>query len=598
MASVGAPMISHDMPLGQRARLKYSLKLMSLTQLSAEQTSLGQEGNAKRVISWVRLTFWILTSIVGFVQAWAFRFVMYPDGNAYLDIASAYMRGDYRNAVSATWSPMMSWLIAAVLRTFHPRGSWESTVFHLLNFAGLLIALRCFEFFFGTFLDLLKKIAPASGETLLNTTSWWLLGYGLFFSTSIFVLTMEHTTPDVWVCVVSYLAIGLLLRIAIHPVGWGHYGALGLILGIGYLSKSFYFPLSLIFLACTCFSALGGIARNVLRAAAAFAIFAIVAGPFVFALSKSKHRFTTGDVGNMAFAMFLDPIPQINFWHGENNSGIPKHPSREILTTPRVFEFATPVDGSYPLTYDLCYWTEGVRPHFNVGGVLRIVRQSVGTLFLIFLTQAEFAVAFLILLLCKGRWYNSLNTLASIWPLWLAPLVACLAYSSVLAENRYLAPFLVFLWLGLFAVVFGTPSVASSRVATAVVLGTLLFTGAKTAKYLVSDSLKMRSERNVNWEVAEALGSMGLGPGDRVAVIASKAETHWARLAGVKIVVELPLGQDALFWAADSSTQKTVFAAFASTGSRMAVVKSPPPGAARRGGWLRLGETDYYAHGL
>ena len=577
---------------GHSAGRKASAFAMANAQSSFGNNSTYSESNLRLL----RIVVWLVTISAGFLQAWASRFVITPDGNSYLDVASTYLSGDYARAINGSLSPMFSWLIAAILQVFHPSGYWETPALHLLNLAGMLIALRCFEFFFIAFLALVKRSVPGNEEGLLTDGFWWLLGYGLFFSTSLFVLTMEPTTPDVWVCAASYLAVGLLLRISLGPLGGGPFAALGCVLGAAYLTKSFYFPLGFIFLVCAYFTG-RRFRKNTSRVVLAFLAFLLVAGPFIVALSKSKQRFTFGDIGKIGFAMFVNPIPQVAFWHGENQSGIPKHPTREILTAPRVFEFAEPVAGSYPPGYDLSYWTEGITPHFNFSGLFRILRQSLGTCFLILLTQEEFAVGFLILLLCKERWRDSLVKTAAIWPVWLGPLVACLAYACVLTENRYIAPFLVFLWLGLFVGVLYPPSAASQRAVIAVVLGVVAFTGIKAAKYLVSDLAKVHRQENADWETAKGLQAVGIKPSDTISVIASKQEVHWARLAGVKIVAELPFGQDYLFWAADSSAKERVFAAFASTGSCVVVVKNPPP-TARNEGWIQLGETDYYAYEL
>ena len=101
----------------------------------------------------------------------------------------------------------------------------------------------------------------------------------------------------------------------------------------------------------------------------------------------------------------------------------------------------------------------------------------------------------------------------------------------------------------------------------------------------------------MSWETAQALQKIGLKPGDRVAVIAAKGEGHWARLAKLKVVAELRWGQDGAFWAGGHATRERVFAAFAATGSRVVVVKEPPPSAANEG-WVQLGETPYYAYRL
>src|SRR5208283_3991645 len=178
---------------------------------SLPQSQWMESLDSRRAIPIIRVAVWTVTAIAGFVQAWSVRFTINPDGNSYLDIASAYLRGDYANAVNAYWSPMYSWLIAITLRILHASPYWETTLLHLVNFAGVLIALRCFEYFFVAFLEFVGRSRQPDEEQLLSAPGWWLLGYGLFVSTTLFVLSLEPANPDVWVCVVSYLAVGILL---------------------------------------------------------------------------------------------------------------------------------------------------------------------------------------------------------------------------------------------------------------------------------------------------------------------------------------------------------------------------------------------------
>jgi hypothetical protein len=546
--------------------------------------------------SLVRLFFWVLTTAVGFVQAWSLRFTITPDGNSYLDIATAYLRGDYAHAINAYWSPLFSWLIAVCLRLLNPPGYRETVLLHLLNFAGLLIALRCFEYFFEGFLDFFEQSRDPQYETAISGSLWWLLGYALFFSTSLFVLTMEPTTPDIWLCVFTYLAMGILLRIVVKPRNLAYFATFGFILGLAYLTKSFYFPLSFVFFISAIF-AMGFSAKNLGRGLLTVLAFGIVSGPFIHEISRQKHRLTFGDVGKIGYAECVTPIVQPQFWQGDAQTGVPKHPARKILSDPNVFEFATPIGGSHPLSYDLSYWMDGVTPHFKLRGQLRILRQSFGTFFTIFLIQIEFAAALLIFLLLHERRRELLSLLRRLWPLWLPSAVGCFAYSVVLVEPRYVAPFLVFLWLAGFAVVARQSPSLSKRVALAIVLGILCVTGIKITKYFASDVAAMAHQENVYWQVAQNLHRLGIQPGDKVAIIAANAVGHWARLAGVKIVAELPLGQDDIFWRADRPTQNRVYAAFASAGARVVLVKDPPPDVIRND-WHQLGDTRYFARFL
>src|SRR5690242_15526452 len=108
----------------------------------------------------VKTGFRLLAFVLGFFQTWASRFYIEPDGVNYLDIAQAYLRHDWTNALNAYWSPLYSWLLALVQWAFHPSPYWESTFLHLLNFVMFLFALAGFEFFFNRFLSLIKALGP------------------------------------------------------------------------------------------------------------------------------------------------------------------------------------------------------------------------------------------------------------------------------------------------------------------------------------------------------------------------------------------------------------------------------------------------------
>jgi hypothetical protein len=546
----------------------------------------------------LRAVMWFITISAGFLQAWAVRFWISPDGNNYLDVASAYLRRDWSHAVNAYWSPLFSWLLAFCLWIFRPSPYWESTLLHLLNLAGLLVALRSFEFLFHGFLRMQKQFAQADGaEEKLSDFEWWTLGYGLFLSTSLFVLTVTSTTPDIWVLALTCLIAGLVLRIWTQAGGWGLFAALGLALGCAYLTKTFYFPMTFIFLP-TAWLATGNSRKTLKQAALGFVVFALIAGPWIATLSRAKHRVTFGDVGKLNFAMMLDQIPQPFFWQGEDATGTPKHSVRQLLSKPRLFEFGAPVGGTYPPAYDTSYWMEGVRPHFSLRGLLRVLRQSAGTFFQIWMTQIEYGVAllfFLILAWRKPAWKLLLRKQTY---LWIPPLIGCAAYAIVHVEFRLVGPFIPLLWIAAFSCFLGAGLEIPRRIALALIFAVLAVTGLRVAKSMSSDLAAILSKpENLNWQVAEGLHVVGLHSGDRIACIALNAEVHWARLAGVTIVSEIPLGDGAIFWTADPETKRRVFQLFADTGAKAVVTKDAPLFAASEG-WIPLAKTGFYSHHL
>jgi len=546
----------------------------------------------------LRTLFWLITLSAGFLQVWAARFWISPDGNNYLDVASAYLRGDWTHAVNAYWSPLFSWLLALCLGLFRPSSRWESTLLHLLNFVALLLALRSFEFFFQAFLRAQKTLGwTGDAEEPLSDLGWWALGYGLFLSTSLYVLSVSATTPDMFVAVFTYLIAGLILRIWAQRGGWLLFAALGFTLGCAYLTKTFYFPMTFVFLP-TAWLATENPRKTLKQAVLGFAVFALVAGPWIAVLSRAKNRVTFGDVGKLNFAMMIDQIPQPFFWQGENNTGTPKHPVRQLLSKPRLYEYAVPVGGTYPPAYDTSYWMEGVRPHFGLRGFLRVLRQSAGTYFQTWLLQLEFSVAllfFLILACQKSGWSVSLSQQSY---LWIPPLVGCSAYAIVHVEFRLVAPFVLLLWVAAFSTLLGTSLQISRRVALALIFAVLAVTGLRVAKSMASDFAAILSRQvNVNWQVAEGLQVLGVNPGDKISGLSLTAEVHWARLAGVKIVSEIPLGDGNIFWMENPEGKRKVFQVFAATGAKVVVTKDPPLSAVNEG-WVPLAGTGFYAYRL
>jgi hypothetical protein len=96
-------------------------------------------------------------------------------------------------------------------------------------------------------------------------------------------------------------------------------------------------------------------------------------------------------------------------------------------------------------------------------------------------------------------------------------------------------------------------------------------------------------------EVAQALHSRGIQAGDNVALIGYGFDAFWARLAGVRIVAELPGTEAGSFWLGDESVRARVIEAFAETGAR-AIVAEDAPIEAVLPHWHRVSDTGYFIY--
>ncbi len=180
---------------------------------------------------------WVVAIIAGLVQSIAERFYIEPDGVNYLDIAYAYLRHDFHNAVNGYWSPLYSWLMALAIVVTHTPAYWESTVLHSLNFLIYLLSLVCFAFFFRELTMLTSEQHGIIETKSLPRLAWNLFGYSLFVYASLELIRLGTDTPDMLVSTACFLATGILLRMRRGVTGWSAYVALGGVLALGYLAK-------------------------------------------------------------------------------------------------------------------------------------------------------------------------------------------------------------------------------------------------------------------------------------------------------------------------------------------------------------------------
>ncbi|HEY0098831.1 MAG TPA: hypothetical protein VGB76_07745, partial [Pyrinomonadaceae bacterium] len=328
---------------------------------------------------------WLVAAALGFLQAWGRRHnsndglaYMGADGISYLDIGDAYWRGDWQAAINAMWSPFYSWLTGLALRLIQPTPYWEFTVVQLLNFSIYLFALFAFALFLrelerfrdsrtkeAAHFDALTSDADAqaidgdaqNGSHTLPAWAWLAFAYALFVWTSLSMNRVARTSPDVLVSALVFNASALLLRIRMRRAGWLTFALFGLTLGVGYLSKTFMFPLAFVFLAVSLFAG-GNVRRAVPRVALALFVFLAVSAPFVVALSRAKHRLTIGDTARLNYAWHVNRTTPFIHWQGDaaGATGTPTHPTRKLFDSPAVYEFAAPVSGTYPPWYDPTYW--------------------------------------------------------------------------------------------------------------------------------------------------------------------------------------------------------------------------------------------------
>ena len=550
--------------------------------------------------------FWLLAILLGFFHTWAdHHYLVNADAMSYLDIAEAYLRRDWNTAVNAYWSPLYSWLIGFALLVIKPSPYWKFAVLHLVNFGMYLFAMGCFSF-------LIRQIVRTqriqrTEQGLVTVPDWALLalGYSLFIWSSLFLVRVPLESPDMLVAAFVYLATGILIRIRRDPSRWAAFVALGVVLGFGFLAKSVMLPLTGVFLIGCVFAA-GNLRRALPRVALAGVFFVLVAGPFVFAMSRANGSLTAGRTGKLNYLWTINRVINTH-WQGEEpGSGTPAHATRKIFDDPPAFEFAEPIGGTYPVWYDPTYWYEGSVSHFDLREQLKVVAKGVSSYYQLFQEwglQYGLAVALISFYVVSRRARRLIYDLKDQWAMLLPAIGGLGLYALVNVQGRYVASFIVLLWLGLFAAVRlpHTPDYERlMKVIMAVLAGSIIVTtvASSTRETAVTLRQLVRGEdpaAHEQWQVAEGLRELGLASSDKVAFIGRSTRGFWAHLLQLRIVAEIRRDKISNFWEADANRKSQVINAFATTGVKAVIAEKPPAGT-DLSNWRQIRQTDYYVY--
>lgn len=559
----------------------------------------------------LEIAFWLTALVLGFFHLWAdHHYLRNSDAMSYLDIADAYLRGDWQSAVNAYWSPLYSWLLALGFFITKPSAYWKFTIVHVVNFGIYLFALGCFSFLIRQTLSRRESLRTELLTARLMTLPDWAvlgLGYSLFIWSSLFLVTVSLESPDMLVASFVYLACGILLRIRLRPASWWPFILLGIVLGLGYLSKSVMLPIGLVFTFAGVL-AVGNLRQALPRISLTVVLMLLIAAPFVVALSRSKGRFTTGESGRLNYLWAINRIRYFHWQGQEPGSGAPKHPTRQIFDAPPAFEFGEPVAGTYPVWYDPTYWYEGAVSHFDVRQHLRVSVEAVKSYYDLFnrwgLQYGLFlSIASLFLMRRpKRRLLRDLNQVRCL----LIPAIAGLGlYTLVNVQGRYVASFVVLFWLALLLAVRLDRSVAAAKFIKSislVLIASMMLTsvGSSSQEAVLTIRQLVTGEdpsKHEQWQVADGLRELGMVPHDKVAFIGDSFRAFWAHLNGLRVIAEVRKDKVASYWAADPKVRAEVIKAFAGAGAKAVVVGYPPPGY-DLSGWQKIRHTNYYVYML
>jgi hypothetical protein len=327
--------------------------------------------------------------------------------------------------------------------------------------------------------------------------------------------------------------------------------------------------------------------------------------PYIALISQAAGELTFGQAGAITYVRYVNGVSYPH-WQGEPaGNGTPIHPSRQIFDKPPIYEFGTPIGGTYPISLNPVYWYEGAVTHFDARQQGRLLLASLLFYFDLFFHQLGILLlGILSLYLLRQNWSFSLASIVPDWGLALVAAAALALYALVLVEGRYVGVFVALLGANLLANV----RIGETRVGKRLMMGMSIVMIGFMLLNLLAFNLAGYSDLTQNnsvahsavppsWpgEVAETLYQLGIQPGDSVGVIGYAFDSFWARLARVRITAEM-LDKDAeAFWAGDASLKAEVTEVFADAGVT-AVVAEYVPEYASLPGWHQVGNSNFYIY--
>jgi hypothetical protein len=537
-------------------------------------------------------------------QSWIF-----PDSTSYLDMAAGAVRDSPAVLLkNAYWSPAYPAVLALAMTVARPPIALEVPAMYIVHWLIFVFATASFSLLLGTFLQCLRRSSwpeLASDGALIK--SFVCFAYAFFLLANM-NQTLWYLTPDMLLQGLVYLSAAFALRLFLPGSSWKHSAALGLALGLGYWTKAAMFPVAILLLALLFVTPPGdGWQRR--HSAIALVCFGLVTAPLVLSLSHEKHRFTIGDSGKLNYAWFVGGIPVFSGWNRQpSENGTPVHAPRRVNEAPLILEFRAPVSGTQPLWYDPSYWWEGLRVPLSVqrqlAGLFRPFTQA-HSMQAVFLALAA-ALAPLCLFSSRVRGVIRGGGIQN-WVLIVWPAAACLMYSLVLFNFRYIAPYLVLIGLGA-AALFLQPLRSAIRTRALFAAALLLaVVGAVRLRPVVQAAFRPdaggpltreegRDNQRSSAAVAQELARLGIRPGDEISVRGHSLDCYYARLAGVRIVAQIWEDPEQMA-GLDAPQVRQVLSQLRRIGVK-ALVSRSRPGFVNDEGWTAIPRTDVFVRML
>ncbi|WP_158942632.1 hypothetical protein [Granulicella sp. S190] len=520
-----------------------------------------------------RLPYWLrrlwpvycfLAVLVTFGYAHYDPYQLDGDAVAYMDIGDLIRSHQWHGIINGYWNPLYPAALALGHILFHSTRYTELHAYYMVNFVIFLMEMLAIVAFTDSLVRLREHLEAATigpASFLLDRYTLRYLGLGLLVFSTQRELSMGKVRPDA--LLQAFLLLGLSALLRYLATSHLRYTALmGISLGLAYLTKSFAFLFTLLcILALVLFRRFWqrqSFASITAAGLLALLCFAIVAGPYIAALSRQKGRFDFGDSGTLNYAWFVAGTEKMHLQQDQTSlfgaSEVHlKHPEKLLLQSPPVFSYSQLPYGTYPDWFDNSFWNDRVKAHINPHAEIIVIGQCIVRMCRYVANHPEAWLLLFVFLIMGGRLHRQWGTSTNAF--WLPPLLLGLGvlgiYGIVNVEDRYITIGFLAILLPLFAALRLSSSVQpATRTAASAAVAILALIAIGDSARTVGELRRVQifAQLPAGWYdpeifgAAHALNDLGVVPGDTVACIGARAclnDHYWARIAGVRILTEI-----------------------------------------------------------
>lgn len=538
----------------------------------------------------IRVAFWLSGMLLGIFLAYTNRHFLNTDGLTFIEMGEGLRHGEWDKLVNLACSPLFAVMLGAAQALFNTNPSSELPILKVVSLLNLGLAMAACDLFMRFVATELE--ARVSGPKKPIAAGICVLVYAAFLVAALVWIKVRLVNPDMLVFGLILLSMTIVLWARMDPERYVPHLLLGVVGGVGYLTKTYLFVYAGVFFV------LAGVAswpfrRAVPRVLAGVAAMLVVSSVLIVPLSVRLGRLSIGEAGSLAYTAAVAA------------QGTPIHQPERLHDNPTVLLYHYPAVCTDAMGFDIAYWSLGLKGHVTVGTQLKTLAKNIG----------EAAVSCWWLLIAVVLWLGYLRTkglvsFPRLWPpeLWhflLVPGVCGIGlFAMIHLETRYIAPFVFLVVTGILLYPrYALPVSGMSReigYSIGMVLVFVLAMVGHSAVDQVTRGLVSADKRSSfqdafdrSLRIKEFFQAHGIPPGSQVCVV-GHPEIYWARIARVRISARI--SDEASFFTSSASDRASAVRALGKAGITAAVGKGQGFARFNDEGWVRIpGTGDYFA---